>query len=166
MPDTEPIPEPLPSPELVLIAIDRAYRHRLHPENPGASMSAIKEHLGLPHTGATTVRLRPVWQTLEADKLIEQTRRRSIVFWQLTRNGHRRLATALDASELYPLPESPQHRKWRVTHAAAGERIEGFHADLAELLDEAATLLDASRQPASGEWYALCIRHRRARQHR
>jgi len=155
MPAQEPIPEPLPSPELVLIAIDRAYRHRRNPKNPGASMADIKAHLGLPHTGATTLRLRQVWQVLEADGLIEQTRRRSSVFWQLTRNGHRRLATALDASELYPLPESPQHRKWRETHAAAGERIEGFHTDLADLLDEAATLLDVSRQPASSEWYAL-----------
>lgn len=154
MPDTEPTPVAL-SPELVLAAIDRAYRHRRITEQPGVRLVAVKAHLDLPHNGATTLRLRPLLQNLEADGLIEQIRVRSHDLWQLTRSGHTRLTTTRDASGLDQLPESPQHRRWRETHAAAGERIGGFKDDLREAVGEAAWLLDADRQPASGEWYVL-----------
>jgi len=155
MPTKEPIPAEPPAPELLLGAIDRADRHRRNTDNPGASVANIKEHLGLPHNGATTIRLRPIWQNLEADGLIEQTRHRSHAYWHLTRSGHRHLAAAQDASGLYQLPESPQHRRWRETHAAAGQRIGEFQDDLREAIGEVAWLLDADRQPESGEWYAI-----------
>src|SRR5271163_1692749 len=81
----------LPPVELVLAAIDRAVRHRRHQERPGAWISDVKEHLGLPHTGATTVWLRPVWQQLEAEGLIEQSRKGSLPRCQLTPTGRLRL---------------------------------------------------------------------------
>jgi hypothetical protein len=155
MPTTEPIPGELLAPELVLAAIDRAYRHRRYTENPGVNLAAVKAHLALPHNGATTLRLRPILQALEADGLIEQTRHRSHTYWQLTRRGHKHLAAAQDASGLYQLPESPQHQHWREAHAAAGERIDGFHADLIKAFGKAAKRLEGSRQPTSAEWYAL-----------
>lgn len=53
------------------------------------------------------------------------------------------------------MPESPQRRRWRETHAAAGTRISEFQDDLREALAEIAWMLDADRRPASGEWYLL-----------
>jgi hypothetical protein len=155
MPTKERIPEPLPAAELVLAAIDRAYRHRRNADVPAVSMADIKAHLGLPHNGATTIRLRPVWQQLEAERLIERLRKGSTVRWRLTRKGRMRLDSAQDAHGLYELPESPQHARWRQAHAAAGERIAGFRSDLRELLDEAMALLAAGGQPPSEEWYGL-----------
>jgi hypothetical protein len=155
MPEQKPIPVEPPAPELLLAAIDRAFRHRSNTENPGVNLAAVKYHLALPHNGATTLRLRPVLQALEADGLAEQIRHRGYDLWRLTRSGHRHLAAAQDASGLYQLPESPQHRRWRETHDAAAGRIGGFQDDLREALGELAWLLDASRQPASGEWYAI-----------
>jgi len=155
MPTKERIPEPLPSAELVLAAIDRAYRHRRNADIPGVSMADIKAHLGLPHNGATTLRLRPVWQQLETERLIEKLRKGGSVRWRLTRKGRMRLASAKDAHGLYELPESPQHARWRTAHTAAGERITDFRHDLRELLGEATALLEAGGQPPSGEWYEL-----------
>jgi hypothetical protein len=155
MPAKERIPAPPPAAELVLAAIDRAYRHRRHADIPAVSIATIKEHLGLPHNGATTLRLRPVWQQLEAQRLIEQLRKGSTVRWRLTRKGQKRLAASQDAHGLYELPESPQHARWRTAHTAAVKRITGFRRDLRELLDEATALLEAGGQPPSGDWYEL-----------
>ena len=162
MPTKQRIPEPPPPAELVLAAIDRAHRHRRNREIAGVSVATIKEHLGLAHNGATTIRLRPVWQQLEAEQLVEQFRKGSSVRWQLTRKGQLRLAASHDAHALYELPESPQHARWREAQAAAGERIAEFRHDLRGLLDEAAALLEAGGQPPSGEWYELGTRLKEA----
>ena len=148
-----------PPVELVLAAIDRAVRHRRSHERPGAWISDIKEHLGLPHTGATTVWLRPVWQQLEAEGLIEQNRKGGLHRYQLTRAGRMRLAAAqAEIGRPYELPESPQHARWRKAHDGAAGRITGFRRDLRELLDEATALLEAGGQPPSGEWYEFGTR--------
>jgi hypothetical protein len=63
-----PMPKPkrtaaeLPSPELVLAAIERA---QLHHDRPSVPVGSIKAHLGLPHNGWTTRQLRPTWDSLE-----------------------------------------------------------------------------------------------------
>jgi DNA-binding MarR family transcriptional regulator len=158
MPSKERIPAPPPPAELVLAAIDRAYRHRRNPKAPGVPIASVKEHLGLPHTGATTIRLRPVWQQLKEEQLIAQGRHGRTSIWSLTEKGRKRLACAHDAHGLYELPESPQHARWRTAHTAASERIGQFRHDLRELLDEATTLLEAGGQPPSGDWYELATR--------
>lgn len=155
MPKTKRIPGEPPAPELLLAAIDRAYRHRRNTEQPGVSAAAVKEHLGLPHTGATTLRLRPTWQALQADGLIERTRRGSRVSWRLTRTGHGRLATAQRAGKIGSLPESPQHLRWREAHTMAGERIGGFREELRQALDETAGLLDSGHEAPSETWLEL-----------
>jgi DNA-binding PadR family transcriptional regulator len=154
MPTRQRIPDEL-APELALAAIDRAFRHRSNTDTPAIHLAAVKAHLDMPHNGATTLRLRPILQALEADGLVEQIRYRGHDLWQLTSSGHRRLAAAQDASGFYQLPESPQQCRWREAHAAAGERIGGFQDDLREALGEVAWMLDADRQPESGEWYAI-----------
>jgi len=144
----------LPPVELVLAAIDRAVRHRHNHERAGAWISDIKHHLGLAHTGATTVWLRPVWQQLEAEGLIEQNNKGGLQRCQLTRAGRMRLEAAqAEMGHPYQLPESPQHARWRKAHDAAAERIEDFRRALRQLIDEASRQLDT--QPASGAWYEI-----------
>ena len=79
MPAPKPTPE-LPSNDLILAAIERAVCHRGRPEL-NVALSAIKEHLGLPHNGWTTQQLRPKLRELEATGLIKQSRRSSNPVW-------------------------------------------------------------------------------------
>ncbi len=47
MPTQEPTPADAPSEDLVLAAIERAYRHRTNQQNPGVLLADVKAHLGL-----------------------------------------------------------------------------------------------------------------------
>src|ERR1700689_3112805 len=143
MPEKKPTPGESPSEDLVLAAIDRAYRHRRNTDNPGVLFVDLKEHLGLPRSGSATLRLRPTWETLHADGLIEQSRQSNRVIWRLTEDGHKRIQAARRTSQL-PLPESPQHRTWREAHAAAGQRIDSLLGDLRIALSGATSALEAS----------------------
>jgi DNA-binding transcriptional regulator PaaX len=154
MPKSNPTPDALPSNDLILAAIERAICHRGRNE-PGESLSTIKEHLALPHTGWTTLKLRPKLQELEAAGLIEQSRRSSHNVWGLTSKGRKRLNAV--RTEL-TLPEAPQHRRWRDARAAAGERIAGFRADLRAALDRATNLLDTDEDTDSATWFELSER--------
>jgi len=154
MPATKPTPAEMPSEDLVLAAIDRAYRHRSNSSNPGALLVDVKEHLGLPRSGSATLRLRPTWQTLQRLGLIEQSRHSNRVLWRVTAAGHKRLTAAQKTSDL-TLPEAPQHRRWRHAHAEAGKRVEEFRADLSLLLAQATHLVDAELPATSDEWYDM-----------
>ncbi len=112
MPAQKATPAEMPSEDLVLAAIDRAYRHRTNQRNPGVLLVDVKEHLGLDRTGASTVRLRPTWENLQTLGLIEQTHQSNRILWRLTDAGHKRLQAGRQTSDL-SLPESPQHRRWR-----------------------------------------------------
>jgi hypothetical protein len=144
----------MPSEDLVLAAIDRAYRHRSNSSNHGALLVDVKEHLGLPRSGSATLRLRPTWQTLQTLGLIEQPRQSNRVLWRLTSAGHKRLTAARKTSDL-TLPEAPQHRRWRYPHTEAGKRIEEFRADLSLLLAQATHLVNAELPATSDEWYEI-----------
>lgn len=150
MPAQKPTPAELPSNDLILAAIERAVCHRGRDEPE--SLSYIKEHLGLPHNGWTTLQLRPKLEKLEAAGLIEQSRIRSRPVWALTGMGHRRLGIVRDG---LTLPEAGQHRRWREAQAAASERIAGLRADMRGVLDEAIALLEAERESDSATLYAL-----------
>ncbi|HEX3520387.1 MAG TPA: hypothetical protein VHT29_15250 [Solirubrobacteraceae bacterium] len=156
MPETKPTPE-LPSNDLILAAIERAICHR--GGNDPQALSTIKQHLGLPHNGWTTLQLRPKLQALEATGLIEQSRLRSKPLWRLTREGHKRLDAVRAA---IVLPESPQHQRWSEARNAAGERIAGFRGDLRGALDEAIALLEADHETDSTTWFELSERLRQA----
>ncbi len=152
MPKTKPTPE-LPSNDLILAAIERAICHR--DRNEPESLGSIKQHLGLPHNGWTTLQLRPKLEELEAADLIEQSRLRSRAVWGLTPKGLRRLDAV--RGEL-TLPEAPQHRIWREARATAGDRIAGLRADLRGTLDEAIELLEAEREANSATWFEFSER--------
>jgi hypothetical protein len=154
MPAKKPTPAEMPSEDLVLAAIDRAYRHRTNRQNPGVLFVDVKGHLGLDRSGAATLRLRTTWQTLQARSLIEQSRRSNRVQWRLTDAGHRRLQAARRSGQLQ-LPESPQHQRWRHAHTAATERIDTLREDLCAALTDATTMLDADLQADSNTWYEL-----------
>lgn len=155
MPKAKPTAEALPSPELVLAAIERAERHRTH-DRRGVSRGTIQEHLGLPSGASTTRRLRPTWDALQADALIEEVRRQGVVLWALTDAGHAQL---VDRGEVGTLPESPQHRRWREAHSAAQGRLGELQDELRLALREAGGLLDyGGRQASSGAWYEFAQR--------
>ncbi len=154
MPETKPTPE-LPSNDLILAALERAICHR--GGNEPQTLSTIKQHLGLPHNGWTTVLLRPKLQALEAAGLVEQSRLRSKPLWGLTPEGHTRLDVV---RVVLVLPEAPQHQRWSEARNAAGERIAGFRGDLRGALDEAIALLEADHEADSTTWFELSERLR------
>jgi len=152
MPTRKPTPGELPA-ELVLAAIDRAYRHRRNYNNPGVPLVEVKEHLGLPRTGSATLRLRPTWQALHTAGLIEQARQSDRVVWKLTPTGTQQLEAARKTGTIGPLPEAPQHQHWREAHTAASERIGELQEQLRTALAEATDLLGADPQADSNAWY-------------
>ena len=158
MPAKKRIPEALPQDELVLAAIDRAARHR-HPDlRPGIPIAILKEHAGLSWGGWSTLQLRPQLERLEAAGLVRLFKSSSRVVWSLTDTGQQRLDDVRAAGKLDPLPEAPQHRRWRQAREAAHTEIDQLHTDLGVLLDEAAQLHQATSQPSSGAWLDLAGR--------
>jgi hypothetical protein len=153
MPEQQPNPGTLTA-ELVLAALERAERHRYNPAQPGVLLATVKEHLDLPRHGGSTRRLRPTWDALAQDALIEQTRRHGLILWALTRGGRRRIARARRNGRLPELPESPQHRAWREAQRAAGEHLSELVDEVRDCLAAAIALLD-SEPRESDPWYAL-----------
>jgi DNA-binding MarR family transcriptional regulator len=155
MPKKERIPDAPISDDLLLAAIERAERHQVKENDPGIGLSTVKQHLGLPHHGGTTRRLRPQLEALENAGLIEQFRHKGHDLMTLTAEGRARLDALRD--EIGSLPEAPQHQRWREAQAAASERIAGFRGDLAGALDEGIALLDAD-EADSATWFELSER--------
>jgi hypothetical protein len=143
------MPEDAMSDALILAAIERAERHFPRRER-GVLYASVVDHLGLPRHSGTGRRLRPRFQELEATGLIECFQQHKCVLWTLTRKGKKRLKAAGPVT----LPESPQHRVWRESHAVAGERMREFRAGLRFMLREARALL-GDRDASSGAWFEL-----------
>ncbi len=154
MPAKKPTPAEMPSEDLVLAAIERAYRHRTNQQNPGVLLADVKAHLGLPRSGAATLRLRPIWQALDDARLIEQFRSQGSLVWNLTPAGHRRLIAATKTSDL-SLPESPQHRRWKTARTEAAQLIDTLREDLRAALADATRLFDNDCEATSNAWYQL-----------
>jgi DNA-binding PadR family transcriptional regulator len=151
MPTSKPTPAEPPSNDLILAAIERAICHRGRNE-PAETLSSIKEHLGLPHNGWTTLQLRPKLEALQTAGLIEKSSRRRKAVWGLTTKGRKRL-DAVRAE--VTLPESPQHQRWSEARTAASERIAGFQDNVHGVLEEAIDLLRANRKANSATWFEL-----------
>jgi hypothetical protein len=159
MPAKKRIRDALRQDELVLAALDRAERHRRNPERArGVLIAVLKEHAGLGRGGWATVRLRPQLERLEAARLIRRFKRSGNVVLSLTDAGQRRLTDARAAGKLDPLPEAPQHRRWRQAHEAARAEIDQLHVDVGVLLAEAVRLHEATPQPPSEAWFDLAGR--------
>jgi DNA-binding PadR family transcriptional regulator len=157
MPAKERTPAASVTDDMILAAIERAERHRNPKSTPGISLPTLKEHLGVPHHGGTTRRLRPQLKTLEDAGLIEQYRRNGPDAITLTDMGQRRLDVV--RGEI-TLPEAPQHQAWREARHAASERIAEFRRDLRGTLDEAIALLEADHEADSNTWFEFSERLR------
>ena len=147
--------------ELVLAAIERADLHSAR-DTPGVPAWAIYEHLDFPQRSMRARRVRSQLDALEADGLLERSRRNGAQIWVLTRGGRRRLRRAHLAGEVSQLPESPQHQAWRNARTAATQEIERFRQSLRESIREATDLLGAEPPAHSDAWFELCDRLRRA----
>ncbi|MGA9313229.1 MAG: hypothetical protein WBV77_01240, partial [Solirubrobacteraceae bacterium] len=142
---------------LVLAAAERAERHQARSE-PGVMPREVFEHMGFVYNAAATRQLRPRLDGLMEAGLLEHARRSSVRLWVLTSAGRLTLAQARHEDEAVALPESPQHRKWRHSHAKAAERIERYREELRALLGEAETLLAADTRAHSDMWFCLANR--------
>jgi hypothetical protein len=106
---------------LVLAAVERSRRH-----DPFTFRRQVAHHLGFKHRAATTRGLRRQLEALRDDGSLAQSSGREV--WLLTRRGSARLVAARRGDNLEPLPESPQHRKWRHAREVAEARSTGFGA--------------------------------------
>lgn len=148
MPAKQPTPLTLPTDEQLFAAIDRAERHLRG--DRGASFATIKQHLGLPRSGWSTLKMRPQLERLLAAGEIERFKLRGIVVWTITDKGQRRLAAARKVGRI-ELPEAPQHRAWRESRSQAAERIEDYREDIEQRLNAAIALL-ADTEANSEAW--------------
>lgn len=164
MPTRKPTHKESPSEGLLLAAIDRAYRHRRRAENPGVRLASVKEHLGLASGSASTRRLRPIWDRLHADCLIEPSGPRGQSLWRLTSAGVERLQ-AVRQRGMLELPESPQHRDWREARRVASEQITSFRDELRMALADTADLLVIEPVTEPDSWREAGERLQRACSH-
>jgi DNA-binding PadR family transcriptional regulator len=143
----------------VLAAVDRAERHWPGVgDGPGAAMAQIVKHLGFVGNPWTTRQLRPELDGLVAQGLLTASRRHGRTYWAPTKTGRRRLAGLRRAGRTPELPESPQHRAWRVARADAAAQIDTFRTELGRELEKATTLLARGRRVDSDAWFDLCQR--------
>lgn len=142
--------------DLILAALDRARRHDAQGRSV-VSYPALVAHLGLPMGSATGRHLRPRIRELEATGIVGTAKRNGVVVYELTRRGERRLRALGDLI----LPESPQHRAWRVAQDAARASLGGFREDVRVLLRDGEALL-ASDAAGSEDWFVLGERLSRA----
>jgi hypothetical protein len=163
MPHNHPSSSPgeRPSDELVLAAIERA---ALHDPRQAAAMPVwtILEHLGLSRRSGGARHVGARLEAMEAAGWLDRSRRHGVPTWALTDAGARRLREARGDGGLPALPESPQHRAWRLARVAAGQELERFRAGLHERLGEATGLLDADPPPHSDVWLELADELQRA----
>ena len=145
---------------MVLAAIDRAERHR-RGTGEGARMPNLAQHLGIVHGPWTARRLRPQLDTLIDAGALERARQKGIVLLVLTEKGRKRAARARPT---VALPESPQHRAWRLTRTMAVERIAALREEARGAVRDAGLLLDAE-EVDSEALFLLAVRLREALQH-
>ena len=142
-----------PSDELVLAAVDRAYRHRPTLDYGDPPASAIADHLGIAWNAHASRRLRPILARLSDERgWLCRSPVRGRDRWALTEAGSRRLAQAIADGTIDELPESPQHRRWRAAREHASVRLAELQDELSELLARVNTLLEASEPAAAADW--------------
>jgi DNA-binding MarR family transcriptional regulator len=142
-----------PPDEVVLLAVDRAERHKqVMRDEPGVSVGAIAEHLGMTRGSVASRRLNPVLRRLEARGSLRRypLPGHSSPLWTLNETGRRTCHGLRDRAA--ELPESPQHIVWRQAMVRVTERMPIFRTEFGGALDQAiADLADGKRLP-SLEW--------------
>jgi hypothetical protein len=144
----------------VLVAIERAERHRRLGGEPGVLRSTLADHLGFIHNSWTTRRLRPHLDALRSAGLLSDVLRHGLDLIALTSAGRGSLTMSRRVL-MAVLPESPQHRLWRHSRVIADERIDELRRQLLDALGEARTLLDAT-ETSSDKWFKLAPRLEKA----
>jgi hypothetical protein len=144
----------------VLAALDRAVRHHERGA-PAAPSWAILEHLAIPRRSGKARLVRAALRALDDTGQIEVSHPHGVEAWALTGTGRRRLRRAQRAGRLAPLPESPQHRRWRSAQTLAGKELERFTRGLREQLERELALLDEGEPASSDTWFELAeaLRH-------
>jgi hypothetical protein len=147
--------------DTLLAAVDRADRHdphQFHRSRDGAPLREIAEHLGLRAGGWTSRRLREQLESLATAEVLTVARRDRTLLWASTDTGRERLAFLSPCELDRALPESPQHREWRLAREAAAEHMEELYAQLRRELGDASGLLSRPRCADSDSWFALATR--------
>jgi hypothetical protein len=137
---------------LVLAAVGRAQLHRI-PSGEAVPVWHVVEHLDVPRRSAAARDVRAQLVTLEGAGALASSRRHGVHVWQLTPAGRCRLTRARRRGEVPALPESPQHRRWRVARTLSSQEIERFRGELRDALEHALRLLDENRPVSSDAWF-------------
>jgi ribosome-binding protein aMBF1 (putative translation factor) len=142
---------------LVMVAVDRAFRHQPMGTPRAAPVWAICEHLGVSGRSRAGQCARAQLAALDGSGLT-RGRRFGVETWELSPAGKRRLSRLRAKGTLPELPESPQHRAWREARALAERRIEGFWTALLDDVKRAHGLLEPPQAPGqepSDVWFEL-----------
>jgi hypothetical protein len=133
--------------ETTLAALDRAARHRYQYDGL-MPLREILSHLDIPSRSAGVRPVRNHLATLVEAGQVEVSKVRSTVRWSITPAGLQRLQ-GINA----PLPESPQHREWRIAREIAGQEVHRLRAALADSVLAATRALN--EDVSSNRWFSL-----------
>lgn len=136
----------------LLAAVARAQRHQgAKARKPGATVATAARHVGWRYSGATTRRLRPQLAGLVTDGLLKTEEPPSYEArgqrWTVTEHGRRRL----EEEPAVELPESPQHRFWRLWRDVARWALDGVRAEALKAHQEVAAVLAHRGAPTPAE---------------
>ncbi|HWM63416.1 MAG TPA: hypothetical protein VNP96_05435 [Solirubrobacterales bacterium] len=142
----------------ILAATERAERHE---QADDVWVVYLTEHLGFEACPDTNRSLLPRLEALHRAGLLTSRERRGEPYFGLTTVGRERLATHREAGDIGELPESPQHRAWRLARVKAALRIEEFQRELVAALEDADRLINKYRPTTlSKDWFELSERLR------
>jgi hypothetical protein len=142
---------------LILAATARA---ECHSEAIGVRLTAIAEHLGMSPGPVRSRSLRPRLEALNEADAVRAFRIHGAKVRGLTPRGRQRLARARRTGRLQALPESPEHRQWRLAHLRAAGELDAIHEQLCSELEQAMSLI-ATQAGDSEAWSELGLRLRR-----
>jgi hypothetical protein len=118
-----------PVPDLTMLAaVERAGRHTRHPDK-----RTVARLLGFRFSGAASRSIQKQLERLEAAGLVaRKPGRHGREDWLLTDPGRDGLQSR--RGDIEPLPESPEHRRWRHCRALAGDQLDDAAAKALEAL--------------------------------
>lgn len=118
----------------ILTAAERAECHEQAEE---VRVDVLTEHLGFKPGPETNALLFPQLEDLRRAGLLSSTEKQGKTFWSVTDVGRGKLENLREADESIDLPESPQHRAWRLARVKAAVRIDGLKDELEEAVEAA-----------------------------
>ena len=125
-------------------------------------MGAVSEHLGFQPGGHTTRKLRDPLERLRVAGFLAHSERQMREQWGLTSADQEELARLQAAGRVGGLPESPQHREWRLARVEARRRSNEFRGYLNRATEEADEMAAAARVFPSRRWFEVGNRLRTA----